>query len=123
TWSRTWVRNDWRTKNRKPVKNQEIWKPLIAARDARSDELTFEWVRGHSGDPMNDLVDRLAVEERDRQRGSDPNTASPTTSTGRLADLPPDEQRAERRRRDGRIPEGHLLLIAGHAPPELGGWD
>src|SRR5699024_6124257 len=73
-WSRNWIRNDWRTKDRKPVKNQEIWKPLIAARDARADELSFEWVKGHSGDPMNDLVDELAVIERDRQRvgaGSD----------------------------------------------------
>lgn len=123
SWSKAWVRNDWRTKDRKPVKNQEIWKPLIAARDARVDELRFEWVKGHSGDPMNDLVDRLAVEERDRQRGAAGRGATATAGAARLADLPADEQRAERRRRDGRIPDGHLLLIAGHAPPELGGWD
>jgi len=136
-WSRNWVRNDWRTKDRKPVKNQEIWKPLIAARDARGDELRFEWVKGHSGDPLNDLVDGLAVAERDAQRaagaggsggaaggaGGAGGAAGVGSSGAKLADLDPVARRAERRRRDGRIPEGHLLVVAGHAPPELGGWD
>lgn len=122
TWSRNWVRNDWRTKDKKPVKNQEIWKPLLAARDAR-DDVTFEWVKGHSGDRMNDLVDELAVRERDAARAAAGGAAAPSSGGGKLRDLPPEEQRAERRRRDGRIPAGHLLLVAGHAPPELGGWD
>lgn len=123
-WSRNWVRNDWRTKDRKPVKNQEIWKPLLAARDARARELSFEWVKGHSGDPMNDLVDALAVIERDREReASGAGPAPAPVSASRLNDLDPAEQRAERRRRDGRIPPGHLLVVVGHSPPELGGWD
>ncbi|MBX3314130.1 MAG: hypothetical protein KF906_07400 [Actinobacteria bacterium] len=121
-WSRNWVRNDWRTKDKQPVKNQEIWKPLIEARDARPD-VRFEWVKGHSGDPMNDLVDELAVRERDANRAAAGGASAPSSGGGKLADLPPEEQRAERRRRDGRIPNGHLLLVAGHAPPELGGWE
>lgn len=121
-WSINWKRNDWKTKDKKPVKNQEIWKPLVAARDAR-DDLTFEWVKGHSGDRMNDLVDQLAVEQRDAFRASAGGPSAPSSGGGKLLDLPPEEQRAERRRRDGRIPSGHLLLVAGHAPPELGGWD
>lgn len=125
-WSRNWVRNDWRTKDKKPVKNQDLWKPLVEARDSRSD-LAFEWVKGHSGDRMNDLVDALAVERRDEQRGAEGGSVVPSASTspgaGRLTDLAPAEQRAERRRRDGRIPDGHLLLVVGHSPPELGGWE
>src|SRR6478736_6664570 len=55
-WSINWIKNGWMTKAKEPVKNREIWEPLIAARDARRDEITFEWVKGHSGDRMNDLV-------------------------------------------------------------------
>lgn len=121
-WSVNWKRNDWKTKDKKPVKNQEIWKPLVAARDAR-DDLSFEWVKGHSGDRMNDLVDELAVQQRDAFRAAAGGVSAPSSGGGKLKDLPREEQRAERRRRDGRIPAGHLLLVAGHAPPELGGWD
>ena len=121
-WSRNWVRNDWLTKDKKPVKNQEIWKPLLAARDARPD-VSFAWVKGHSGDPMNDLVDELAVRERDAHRAAAGGASAPSSGGGKLADLPAEEQRDERRRRDGRIPAGHLLLVVGHGPAELGGWD
>ncbi|CAN5902452.1 hypothetical protein BH23ACT2_BH23ACT2_27750 [soil metagenome] len=122
-WSVNWVRNGWVTKGRQPVKNRELWEPLIAARDARGGQVTFEWVKGHSGDVMNDLVDRLAVQERDRFRADIGPTPGAPGGGGRLADLPADEQRAERRRRDPRIPPGHLLLVVGHSPDRLGGWD
>lgn len=122
-WSVNWVRNGWMTKDRKPVKNREIWEPLIAARDARPRELTFEWVKGHSGDPLNDLVDELAVVERDRFRAEVGPTPGAPGGGGKISDLPPGEQRAERRRRDGRIPEGHLLLVVGLSPDGMGGWD
>lgn len=122
-WSRNWIRNGWMTKDRKPVKNRELWEPLIAARDARSDPLTFEWVKGHSGDIMNDLVDELAVVERDRFRSQVGPTPGAPGGGGRIDDLPDGERRAERRRRDGRIPAGHLLVVVGQGPAELGGWE
>ena len=122
-WSINWIRNGWKTKDRQPVKNRELWEPLVAARDERASELTFEWVKGHSGDVMNDLVDELAVVERDRYRSQVGPTPGAPGGGGRIDDLPEGERRAERRRRDGRIPEGHLLLVVGHGPPELGGWD
>lgn len=122
-WSVSWIKNGWLTKDRQPVKNREIWEPLIAARDARAHELTFEWVKGHSGDPMNDLVDELAVIERDAFRVQVGPTPGALGGGGKLSDLPASEQRAERRRRDGRIPDGHLLLVVGLGPDQLGGWD
>ena len=43
------------------VANRDLWEPLIDLVEERGD-VTFRWVKGHSGHPMNDLVDRLAVE-------------------------------------------------------------
>lgn len=122
-WSVNWIRNGWMTKAKEPVKNREIWEPLIAARDARGDEIDFEWVKGHSGDPMNDFVDELAVAQRDKHRELAGGASAPSSGGGKLAELPPAEQRAERRRRDPRIPDGHLLLVVGHTPDRLGGWE
>jgi ribonuclease HI len=51
---------------KKPVANQDLWKPLIDLYVARGD-VDFEWVKGHSGDRWNDEADRLAVEAGQRQ--------------------------------------------------------
>lgn len=128
SWSKGWVRNGWKTKAGAEVKNRDLWEELIAVRDGRPPgELSFEWVKGHSGDVMNDLVDGLAVVQRDLFRGvrsETPRANGPARSGGtKLADLPAAEQRAERRRRDPRIPPGHLLLVMGLTPEGLGGWD
>jgi ribonuclease HI len=132
SWSKGWVRNGWRTKSGDPVKNRDLWQELLATVDARpAGEVDFEWVKGHSGDAMNDLVDQLAVLQRDAHRpgggsaapGGSGSGAGAGRAAGRLADLDPAEQRAERRRRDPRIPSGHLLLVMGHTPDRLGGWD
>ena len=45
---------------KRPVANRDLWEPLVDLVLARGD-ITFRWVKGHSGDPMNDLVDALAV--------------------------------------------------------------
>lgn len=60
-WWKGWVSNGWKTSAKKPVVSRDLWEPLIDAVRERGD-VTFRWVKGHSGDPMNDLVDRLAVE-------------------------------------------------------------
>ena len=59
-WWRRWRQNGWVNSQRKPVANVDLWEPLIDLVESQS--VTFEWVKGHSGDPMNDLVDRMAVE-------------------------------------------------------------
>lgn len=59
-WWRGWQRRGWRNSQREPVANRDLWEPLIELVEARGD-VTFTWVKAHSGEPMNDLVDRLAV--------------------------------------------------------------
>ena len=64
-WWRGWLARGWTTSARKPVANRDLWEPLVALVNERGD-VAFRWVKGHSGDEMNDLVDRLAVEESAR---------------------------------------------------------
>ena len=61
-WWAGWIARDWRNSQKKPVANRDLWEPLIELYVADPARLKFRWVKGHSGDPMNDLVDRLAVE-------------------------------------------------------------
>jgi ribonuclease HI len=58
-WWVRWQANGWRNAKKEPVANTDLWKPLIELYQVR--QPTFRWVKGHSGDVMNDLVDRLAV--------------------------------------------------------------
>ncbi len=58
-WWVKWKANGWRNSQKQPVANTDIWMPLVELVIAR--QPIFRWVKGHSGDPMNDLVDRLAV--------------------------------------------------------------
>lgn len=60
-WYVKWLANGWVNSQRKPVANIDLWKPFVDLYMSRRDEIAFEWVKGHSGNPMNDLVDRLAV--------------------------------------------------------------
>lgn len=62
-WIHQWKRRGWRTADRKPVKNQDLWQRLDAAA-ARHDVQWF-WVRGHAGHPENELADQLANEAID----------------------------------------------------------
>jgi ribonuclease HI len=69
-WWRGWIARDWVTSAKKPVANRDLWEPLVTAVRERG-EITFRWVKGHSGDQMNDLVDRLAVAAASSQAGLD----------------------------------------------------
>ena len=51
--------NGWKNSKKEPVANRDLWEPLVELFQRRAP--AFRWVKGHSGDPMNDLVDRLAV--------------------------------------------------------------
>lgn len=58
-WWVRWEANGWRNAKKMPVANADLWRPLIDL--VRANTVTWAWVKGHSGDPMNDLVDALAV--------------------------------------------------------------
>ena len=57
-WIEGWKRNQWRTSAKKPVENQDLWQ-LLDELTSRH-EVTWEWVKGHSGHPDNELADALA---------------------------------------------------------------
>ena len=59
-WIDNWQRKGWMTAGKKPVKNQDLWKALIA--QVERHDVTFVKVKGHSDDELNNRVDRLAVE-------------------------------------------------------------
>jgi ribonuclease HI len=60
TWLPRWQANGWRTADRKPVKNQDLWERLVAA--TAPHQVKWCWTRGHSGHPENEKVDKLARE-------------------------------------------------------------
>ncbi|MGE0456835.1 MAG: ribonuclease HI [Bauldia sp.] len=57
-WMKQWKRNDWRTADKKPVKNADLWRRLDAARERH--DVTWHWVRGHVGTVGNERADQLA---------------------------------------------------------------
>ena len=57
-WIHGWKRNGWKTSNRKPVKNADLWQRLDEAQSRHS--VTWEWVKGHAGHPENERADELA---------------------------------------------------------------
>jgi|TARA_Y100000310_G_scaffold229448_1_gene231889 ribonuclease HI len=57
-WINTWEKNNWKTSDKKNVKNIDLWKRLKEL--VKSNRVEWNWVKGHSEDPMNDLADKLA---------------------------------------------------------------
>jgi ribonuclease HI len=57
-WWARWERNGWMATGGKPVSNRDLWERLIA--ETRRHDVTWQWVKGHSGHPLNDRVDLLA---------------------------------------------------------------
>ncbi len=113
-WWEGWLARGWMNKAKKPVANRDLWEPLIEAVRAEPNRIAFRWVKGHGGDPFNDLVDRLAVE-------------AARTQTARSGEGPPDSlgpaDAPGGGEVDPRLPAGRLVAVMGHKPPELGGYD
>jgi len=57
-WIHGWKKNGWKTADKKPVKNAELWQRLEEA--AKRHRIDWRWVKGHAGDPMNERADELA---------------------------------------------------------------
>jgi ribonuclease HI len=65
-WVFGWQKNGWKTADRKPVKNAEIWQALLAATARHT--VTWTWVKGHAGHPENERADQLASAAAERFR-------------------------------------------------------
>lgn len=66
-WIHGWIRNGWRTADKKPVKNADLWRELLDA--AERHRVEWKWVKGHSGHAENDRVDALACAAAEAARG------------------------------------------------------
>ena len=62
-WHTGWVRKNWRSATGDPVKDMDLWQRVLAA--AKPHEIEWRWVRGHSGDVMNERADALATAARE----------------------------------------------------------
>src|SRR5437763_10675911 len=117
-WWEGWMARGWKNKAKQPVANRDLWEPLVAAVRADPERVRFRWVKGHGTDLMNDLVDRLAVEAARTQQGR--------TGEGTPTDVgPADDPRRPRPAAVGsdQLPAGFRLVVGGHRPPDLGGYD
>ena len=106
-WWEGWIQRGWLNSQKKPVANRDLWEPLVEAYQHR--ELTFRWVKGHSGDRWNDRADELAVAASTAQ--------APRKTDGVQAEIPSDSDVVA----DAPI-EGRVVVVTGHRPTELGGY-
>lgn len=68
-WHVGWLRRGWKNSQGQPVANRDLWEQLLELALDPARTVRFEWVKGHSGDVMNDRVDELATRAADRQVG------------------------------------------------------
>ncbi len=69
SWYVGWLRRGWKNSQGQPVANRDLWEPLFDLTLRGERMVTFTWVKGHAGDPMNEFVDELATAAADRQQG------------------------------------------------------
>lgn len=69
-WVAGWKRNGWKTRNREPVKNQDLWRELDAL--TAPHRVQWHWLKGHAGHPGNERCDQLAGAAMDRIRAENP---------------------------------------------------
>ena len=65
-WIHGWRRNGWKTADKKPVKNAELWQALLDACEPH--RIDWHWVKGHAGHPGNERADALASAEAEKRR-------------------------------------------------------
>ena len=73
-WWQGWQRRNWKNSQNKPVANRDLWEPLIELAVSSESNVTWRWVKGHSGDRWNDRVDELATMAADRGWGETGDT-------------------------------------------------
>ena len=65
-WIDGWIKKDWKRGKNEPVKNIDLWKRLLKAKEPH--KVTFNWVKGHDGHPQNERCDELATSAADAMR-------------------------------------------------------
>jgi ribonuclease HI len=68
TWMKGWIKNGWRTSNKKPVLNRDLWERLHEA--TQRHDIKWKWTRGHAGNIHNERVDQLATQAREQIKRS-----------------------------------------------------
>ncbi len=74
-WIDLWIRKGWRTNDREPVKNQDLWRALHQLTQAH--EVAWHWLEGHAGHPFNERADQLATQARRLGRSTRQPAQSP----------------------------------------------
>ena len=127
-WYVGWEAKGWKNAKKQDVANQDLWRPLIDHVLERGD-VTWRWVKGHSGDEWNDVADALAVEAAMTQEGRSgdrpPEVLGGADAFGLAAGAAPEAPSPPPAgsAAPGNRPPGHLVVVFGHRPPELGGYD
>jgi len=123
-WWKGWIERGWKNSKKEPVANRDLWEPFIDLVRRRGD-VAFTWVKAHNGDRLNDAADRLATTAAIEQR----SRSGPRFTDRVIAGLEADSGGSVARLNlDGASPSesdptGPLVVITGHRPTELGGWD
>ncbi len=118
SWWKGWLDRGWKTSAKKPVANQDLWEPLVELYLER--EVDFRWVKGHAGDQWNDIADRLAVEAVINEGGRSGDETP--TDLGSPDELNKQKQEKKKTSRMD-APGGHRLVVLGHRPPQIGGYE
>ncbi len=122
-WWEGWIRRGWKNASKKPIANRDLWEQLVPYFRDRED-LTLEWVKGHSGDQWNDMADVLAVGAVVRRDGASgaghPEPRFLGGEDGEEDKVSVGKPRG-RAATDSRIPEGTLLVVVGLRDRRLAG--
>ncbi len=109
-WWKGWLKRGWMNSQKKPVANRDLWEPLIDLYQDR--DVTFAWVKGHSGDKWNERADELAVLGRERAAGNMEPLELPTSVGVVVGADSAAEPGADVRK----------IAVVGPRPPEIGGY-
>lgn len=122
-WWQGWIKRGWKNAKKEPIANRDLWEPFIELVNKRGD-VTFTWVKGHSGHPMNDAADKLATTATAEGRGRSGMHFGHEIVASMVADEP-GSYRAAARPSDASqaAPAAPVVVVTGHRPTELGGWD
>jgi len=127
-WWKGWIKRGWKNSKKEPVANRDLWEPFVEAVRARGD-VEFRWVKGHSGDRMNDRADELATsaarEQIADETGSDTTAVAAANASAEESLTTRANDATDLASTDVAAPETlrrHGVVVTGLRPPGLGGY-